>query len=64
MLDPIPTKGLTVDDVDKLKEKTHAIMLKEYDKLKEEVTLKSQVPDWVNKVRPRLTLVNRKFKKP
>uniref|UniRef100_A0A336M0Y0 1-acylglycerol-3-phosphate O-acyltransferase n=1 Tax=Culicoides sonorensis TaxID=179676 RepID=A0A336M0Y0_CULSO len=64
VLEPIPTKGLTLDDVDKLKDKTYSIMFKEYEKLREEVTLKSRLPDWVNKTRPRLTLVNRKFKKP
>lgn len=60
LLDPIPTKGLTEDDVDQLREKTRNVMLKEYEKLSEEVALKAKIPDWVNKSRPRLTLVNQK----
>ncbi|XP_063697482.1 1-acyl-sn-glycerol-3-phosphate acyltransferase beta-like [Culicoides brevitarsis] len=64
ILDPISTKGLTQADVEDLKEKTQALMFKEYEKLREEVTLRSKDPNWLNKSRPRLTLTNRKFKKP
>lgn len=62
LLDPIPTKGLTEADVDQLRDKTRNVMLKEYEKLAAEVELKAKTPDWVNKSRPRLTLVNRKAK--
>lgn len=60
VLDPIPTKGLTENDVDQLRDKTRNVMLKEYEKLSEEVALKAKIPDWLNKSRPRLTLVNNK----
>lgn len=63
VLDPISTKGLTEADADELKEKVYAKMLKEYEKLSEEVAIKSQDPNWLTKSRPRLTLINRKTKK-
>lgn len=56
ILEPIPTKGLTDADTDDLLQKVHDIMLKEYEKLTEEMAEKSKDPKWLNKKRPRLTV--------
>ncbi|XP_055613669.1 1-acyl-sn-glycerol-3-phosphate acyltransferase beta-like [Uranotaenia lowii] len=60
VLDPIPTKGLTKDDVDDLVERTRNAMLAEYEKLCAEIDTNLKNPAWVNQKRPRLKIVDSK----
>ncbi|XP_055600713.1 1-acyl-sn-glycerol-3-phosphate acyltransferase alpha-like [Uranotaenia lowii] len=53
VLDPIPTKGLTKDNLDDLMARTRDIMLVEYDKLCAEMDANLANPRWVAQTRPR-----------
>uniref|UniRef100_A0A182IYG6 1-acylglycerol-3-phosphate O-acyltransferase n=1 Tax=Anopheles atroparvus TaxID=41427 RepID=A0A182IYG6_ANOAO len=55
-LDPIPTKGLTKNDLDQLIERTRSAMLARYDELNREIDAALKDPRWVALDRPRVTV--------
>uniref|UniRef100_A0A336M0X8 1-acyl-sn-glycerol-3-phosphate acyltransferase n=1 Tax=Culicoides sonorensis TaxID=179676 RepID=A0A336M0X8_CULSO len=52
VLDPIPTKGWTMDKCDEFAENVRQLMMAEYEKLGKELTVMQQDTDWLNVKRP------------
>lgn len=52
VLDPIPTKGWTMDQCDEFAENVRQAMVNEYEKLGQELTKMQQDSEWLNVKRP------------
>lgn len=57
VLDPIETTGMIEADVDILRDRVHAVMIKEYERLYDEIEAKKKDTAWLTQSKPRLTLV-------
>ncbi|KAL1373659.1 hypothetical protein pipiens_018536 [Culex pipiens pipiens] len=60
VLEPIPTKGVTVDGLDALIERTRSAMLAEYEKISAEMDGNLSNSRWVRQSRPRFTIIDNK----
>lgn len=58
VLDPLPSKGWTLDRVDEFCEMARQTMLAEYDRLDKELHQLEQDPDWQNVIKPKRLLVD------
>ena len=59
VLEPIPTTGLTLDDLPVLKQRTFDIMLEHFEKISREMDRLSTDKEWLNKKWPRLTITRK-----
>ncbi|XP_053696415.1 1-acyl-sn-glycerol-3-phosphate acyltransferase beta-like [Sabethes cyaneus] len=60
VLEPIPTVGLTKDNLDELIKRTRDAMLSEYEKLSAEMDANLVDPKWLRAERPRLSILDGK----